>query len=110
MVISEKKTQQPSFPAHHTKDAPNPDIKIPKHLRQHKEKDEELKTQKTPETIQGEEPIKPENRRARGRRESQLTTAAPLKSSTLRWIPRKNALATWNCRHQEPRTAPIEVV
>ena len=109
----------------HTRDAPNPDIKIPKQLKQPKEKDEDLKTQKTqgttqgenpypetqkrPQTNQGEEPIKPENCRARRRRESQLSTVGPLESSTMRWIPRENALATWNCRYQEPRTAPVEV-
>ena len=69
-------------------------LKIPKHLKEPKEKDGDLNTQKTPETtqgensnpktqkvpkiIQGEEPRIPENCRARRRRESQLTTAAPL--------------------------------
>ena len=48
--------------------------------------------------------------RARRQCESQLTTAAPLESSTLRWTPRENVLATWTYRHQEPRTAPVEVV
>ena len=53
-------------------------------------------TQKVPEVIQGGEPRKPENSRARRRRESQLQviTAAPLESATLRWTPRENALAT----------------
>ena len=51
-------------------------------------------TQKVPEVIQGGEPRKTENSRARQRRESQLITAAPLESSTLRWTPRGNALAT----------------
>ena len=41
---------------------------------------------------------------------SQLATAAPRDSSKLRWIPRENALAMWTCKHQEPRTAPVEVV
>ena len=86
----------------------------------------DLKIQKTPETTQGEKPRpqnaentrnnsrrktqKSGNYRAWRRRESQLTTAAPLDSSTLRWIPRGNALASWTWRHQEPRTAPVEVV
>ena len=52
------------------------------------------KTQKLPEIIQGEEPRKPENCRARRRRESQLTTAAPLESTTLRWTPQENAMTT----------------
>ena len=56
------------------------------------------------------QPIKPENCRVRRRRESQLITAASLESSTLRWISRENALASWTYRHQEPRTAPVEVV
>ena len=55
-------------------------------------------------------PIKTESCQARRRRESQLTTVAPRDSSTFRWIPRGNALATWAWRHQEPRTAPVEVV
>ena len=63
-----------------------------KRQEQPKEKNADPKTQKLPETIQGEETRKPENYRTRRRRESQLTTAAPLESSTLRWIPRKNAL------------------
>ena len=67
-------------------------------------------TQKLPEVMQGGASRKPENCRARRRRESQLTTAAPLESTTLRWTPRENALATWTCRHQEPHTAPVEVV
>ena len=85
-------------------------LKFPKHLKEPKEKDEDLKTQKAqgatqgensdpktqklPEIIQGGEPRKPENCRALRRRESQLITAAPLESSTLRWTPRENALAT----------------
>ena len=81
-----------------------------KHQKHPKENNPGPKTQKLPETIQGEKPRKPENCRARRRRESQLTTAAPLESSALSWIPRGNALASWTCRHQEPRTAPVEVV
>ena len=101
-------------------------LKTPKHLKEPKEKDEDLKTrkapgasqrenadpktqkrpgatqgensnpktQKLPGVIRGEEPRKPENCRARWRRGSQLITAAPLESSTLRWTPRENALAT----------------
>ena len=49
-------------------------------------------TQKLPEVVQGGEPKKPENCRARRRRESELITAAPLESSTLRWTHRENAL------------------
>ena len=52
------------------------------------------KTQKLPEVMQEGEPRKPENCRAQRRRESQPITAAPLESSTLRWTPRENALAT----------------
>ena len=52
------------------------------------------KTQKLPEIIQGGEPRKPQNCRARRRRESQLITTAPLESSTLRWTLGENALAT----------------
>ena len=81
-----------------------------KHQKQPKEKNPGPKTQKLPEAIHVEEPRKPEKYRARRRRESQLTTAAPLESSTLRWIPRGNALASWTCRHQEPRTVPVELV
>ena len=120
-----KRTNQAAQP-NHARDTPNPDIKIPKHLKEPKEKDEDLKTQKAPgttqrenadpetqkrpgvtqgvnsnrntqkvpEVIQGGEPREPENCRARRRRESQLITAAPLESSTLRWTPRENALAT----------------
>ena len=85
-------------------------LKFPKHLKEPKEKDEDLKTQKAPgatqgensdpktqklpEIIQGGEPRKPENCRARRRRERELITAAPLESSTLRWTPRENAVAT----------------
>ena len=110
-VGQEKKitpTNQAAQP-NHARDAPNPDIKIPKHRKEHREKDEHLKTQKAPgttqrenadpktqkrpgatqgvnsspntqkarEVIQGGEPRKPENCRARRRRESQLITAAP---------------------------------
>ena len=73
-------------------------------------KDEDLETQKAPGTTQGEnsnpntqklpevnqggEPRKPENCRARRRRERELITAAPLESSTLRWTARENAVAT----------------
>ena len=88
-------------------------MKIPrrrKRLEQPKEKNSDPKTPKLRETTQGEEPRKSENCRARRRRESQLTTASPLESSRLRWIPRSNALASWTFRHQEPRTAPVEVV
>ena len=136
-----KRTNQAAQP-NYTRDAPNPDIKIPNHLKEPKEKDEDLKTQKAPGTTQGEnadpktqkrlratqgdnadpktqkrpgatqrensnpntqklpeviqggEPRKPKNCRARWRRESELITAAPLESSTLRWTPRENALAT----------------
>ena len=97
-------------PIGETRNAPNPDVKIQKTPEPLKGKDTDRKTQKAPETIQGENPRKPENCRARRRRESQLTTAAPRESSTLRWIPRGNALASWTCRHQEPRTAPVEAV
>ena len=105
-----KRTNQAAQP-NHARDAPNPDIKIPKHLKEPKEKDEDLKaprntqrgnadpktqkrpgatqgvnanpnTQKVPEIIQGGEPRKPENSRARRRRESQLITAASLESAT----------------------------
>ena len=62
-----------------------------KHQKQPKEKDPGPKTQKLPETVQGEEPRGPKNCRARRRREKQLTTAAPRESSTLLWIPRENA-------------------
>ena len=92
----------------HTRDVPNPDIKIPKHHKEPKE-NEDLKTQKAPGTTQGEnadpktqkrpgatqgensnpntqklpeviqggEPRKPENCRARRRRESELITLDP---------------------------------
>ena len=105
-----KKRRNQAAQPNHTKDAPNLDIKLPKHLKQPKEKNSDPKAQKLPETTQGEEPIKPENCRVRRRRESQLITAASLESSTLRWISRENALASWTYRHQEPRTAPVEVV
>ena len=105
-----KKTHEPSCPPQSHKRRPKPDMKIPKHLKQPKETDEDLntqkapgatqgenanpKTQKLPETIKGGEPGKPENCRARRRRKSQLITAAILESSTLRWTPQENALAT----------------
>ena len=38
----------------HARDAPNPDIKIPKHRKEPKEKDEDLMTQKGPGTTQRE--------------------------------------------------------
>ena len=38
-----KRTNQAAQP-NHARDAPNPDIKIPKHLKEPKEKDEDLKT------------------------------------------------------------------
>ena len=41
---------------------------------------------------------------------NQLSTAAPRDLSTLRWTPHANALAKCTCRHQEPRTAPVEVL
>ena len=50
-----KRTNQAAQP-NHTRDAPTPDIKIPKHLKEPKEKDEDLKTQKTPGATQGENP------------------------------------------------------
>ena len=100
-----KKTHEPSCPPQSHKRRPKPDMKIPKHLKQPKETDEDLntqkapgatqgenanpKTQKLPETIKGGEPGKPENCRARRRRESQLIMAAPLVSSTLRWPPER---------------------
>ena len=80
-----------------------------KHQEQPKEKTQ-IPRRRTTRNNPREEPRKPENCRARRRRESQLTTAAPLESSALSWIPRGNALASWTCRHQEPRTAPVEVV
>ena len=49
-----KKHRNQADKPNHTRDAPNPDIKIPKHLKQPKEKDEDLKTQKTPGTTQRE--------------------------------------------------------
>ena len=55
-----------------------------KHQEQPKEKNSDLKTQKLKETTQQEELRKTENCRAWWRREIQLTTAAPLESSTLR--------------------------
>ena len=48
-----KRTNQAAQP-NHARDAPNPDIKIPKHLKEPKEKDEDLKTRKAPGTTQGE--------------------------------------------------------
>ena len=39
-----------------------------------------------------------------------MSMAAPRDSSTLRWTPRVYVLAKCTCRHQEPRTAPVEVV
>ena len=53
-VRQEKKTQDQAAQPNYTRDAPNPDIKIPKHLKQPKEKDKDLKTQKAPGTTQGE--------------------------------------------------------
>ena len=48
-----KRTNQAAQP-NYTRDAPNPDIKIPNHLKEPKEKDEDLKTQKAPGTTQRE--------------------------------------------------------
>ena len=59
---------------------------------------------------QTSEPRKTENYRVQRRCENQLSTAAPRDLSTLRWTPRANALAKCTCRHQELRTAPVEVV
>ena len=51
------------------------------------------KTQKTPGATRGENSdLMTQKVRARRRRESQLTTAAPLESSTLRWTPRELSL------------------
>ena len=140
-VRQEKKRANQAAQPNHAREAPNPDIKISKHLKEPKEKDEDLmpqkgpgttqrgnadpktqkrsgatqgvksnpNTQKLPEVIQGGNPEN-QNCRARRRRQSQLIAAAPLESSTLRWTPRENALATLTCRHQKPRTAPAEVV
>ena len=60
-------------------------------------------TQKVPEVIQGGEPRKPENSRARRRRESQLITAAPLESATLRWTPPRERPGYVNLK--APRTS-----
>ena len=56
------------------------------------------------------EPRKTKTYRAQRRSENQLFTVARGDSSTLRWTPRVNALDKGTCRHQEPRTAPVEVV
>ena len=88
------------------------------------EKDTDHKTQEAPETTLGEKPRsrnaettknnprgkpqKPENCRARRRRESQLTTAAPLESSTL--DPPRERSGFLDLQHHEPRTAPVAVV
>ena len=42
-----KRMNQAAQP-NHARDAPNPDIKTPKYLKEPKEKDEDLKTQKAP--------------------------------------------------------------
>ena len=100
------------------RDAPNPDIKIPKHLKEPKEKDEDLKTQKATGTNQGKnsnpktqklqeviqwgEPSKPGRCLTRRRRESQLITAAPLESATLRWTPPRERAGYVNLK--APRT------
>ena len=46
-----KRTNQAAQP-NHARDTPNPDIKIPKHLKEPKEKDEDLKMQKAPGNTQ----------------------------------------------------------
>ena len=48
-----KRMNQAAQP-NHARDAPNPDIKTPKYLKEPKEKDEELKTQKAPGNTQKE--------------------------------------------------------
>ena len=53
MEQEKKRTNQAAQP-NHTRDAPNPDIKIPKHLKEPEEKDEDLKTQQSPATTKGE--------------------------------------------------------
>ena len=60
-------------------------------------------TPKVPEVIQGGEPRKPENSRARRRRESQLITAAPLESATSRWTPPRERAGYVNLK--APRTS-----
>ena len=59
--------------------------------------------QKLPEVIQGGEPRKPENCRARRRRENEPITTAPLESSTFRWIPPRERAGYVNL--QAPRTS-----
>ena len=106
---TKKRTSQASQP-NHTRDAPDPDIKNPEthYVTQGENSDPKTpkapgttqgensnpKTQKLREIIQGGEPRKPGKCRARRRRESQLITAAPLESSTLRWTSRENVPAT----------------
>ena len=62
-----------------------------KHQEQPKETNSDPKTQKLPETTLGEDPRKPENCRAPRRRESQLTTAAPLELYITLNPPRERA-------------------
>ena len=50
--IENKRTNQAAQP-NHAKDAPNPDSKIPEHLKEPKKKDGDLKTQKRSEATQG---------------------------------------------------------
>ena len=54
LLLEKKKRRTQEAQPNHTKEAPNPDIKIPKHLKQPRENDKDLKTQKTPGTTQGE--------------------------------------------------------
>ena len=53
-VGQEKKRTNQATQPNHARDAPNPAIKVPKHLKEPKEKDEDLKTQKAPGTTQRE--------------------------------------------------------
>ena len=50
--IKNKRTNQAGQP-NHAKDAPNPDSKIPEHLKEPKEKDGDLETQKRSEATRG---------------------------------------------------------
>ena len=50
--IRNKRKNQAAQP-NHAKDAPNPGSKIPKHLKEPKEKDGDLKTQKRSDATQG---------------------------------------------------------
>ena len=49
-----RKRRNQSAQPNHTRGASNPDPKIPKHLKQPKDKDEDVNMQKTPGTTQGE--------------------------------------------------------